>query len=86
VASYLAQLQGAMVWTGSYSRLAELSLPTLLIHGEFDQLVPPENARVLAEAIPGANLVLLPQASHIFPTDQQEAAGQAILSFLATVD
>ncbi|HLG12990.1 MAG TPA: alpha/beta fold hydrolase [Blastocatellia bacterium] len=83
--SYLAQLQGVRAW-GSHDRLRSLRVPTLVIHGESDQLVPPENARILARAIPGSSLVLLPSASHIFPTDQPEAAHEAILSFLQSVD
>jgi 3-oxoadipate enol-lactonase len=54
-----------------------------LIDGEGDQLVPPENGRLLASKIPGAKLVILAGASHIFPTDQPEASLVVILSFLA---
>jgi 3-oxoadipate enol-lactonase len=54
-----------------------------VIHGENDRLVPPGNGKLIAERIPGAKLVMLPNASHIFPTDQAEAAQRAILGFLA---
>ena len=47
-----------------------------------DRLVPPENAKLIAERIPGAKLAMIPRASHIFLTDQTEAAHQAILEFL----
>ena len=57
-------------------------MPTLVIHGETDQLVPPENGRIIAQAIPHARLVMLPHASHIFFTDQLEATSDALLSFL----
>jgi 3-oxoadipate enol-lactonase len=53
-----------------------------VIHGENDRLVPPENAKLIAERIPGAKLAMIPRASHIFLTDQTEAAHQAILDFL----
>ena len=43
-------------------------------HGETDQLVPPENGRVLARAIPDARLVMLPDARGQFLTDQLEPA------------
>jgi pimeloyl-ACP methyl ester carboxylesterase len=58
-------------------------VPTLVVHGESDRLVPPENGRRLAHSINGAKLVIIPKASHIFPTDQPEKAHQAVLSFLA---
>ena len=80
--AYLAQLQGILSWE-AYSRLSQISAPTLVIHGESDRLVPPGNGNLIAERIPGAKLVLLPHASHLFTTDQPEAAHRAILEFLA---
>ena len=81
---YMGQLQGIMSWE-AYSRLARITAPTLVIHGETDRLVPAANGRLIAERIPGAKLVLIPRASHIFETDQPGAAHQAILEFLAGV-
>jgi pimeloyl-ACP methyl ester carboxylesterase len=79
---YFAQLQGIRAWSGTHDRLAGLAMPTLVIHGETDQLVPGENGRIIAKAIPGARLAMIPHASHIFFTDQLHAATQAILTFL----
>ncbi|MBC8075016.1 MAG: alpha/beta fold hydrolase [Chloroflexales bacterium] len=78
---YVAQLKGAAFWQ-SYSRLGQIRAPTLVIHGANDQLIPPQNGRVIAKAIPGAQLRILAQASHIFFTDQPEASCSAILEFL----
>ncbi|HEY2497714.1 MAG TPA: alpha/beta fold hydrolase [Candidatus Angelobacter sp.] len=80
--AYMAQLQGILAWE-AYSRLQKISVPTLVIHGETDQLVPPGNGRLIASQIPGAKLTLLPRASHIFTTDQPEASHKAVLGFLA---
>jgi pimeloyl-ACP methyl ester carboxylesterase len=82
--SYLAQLQGIVSW-GSHARLATIGLPTLVIHGLTDKLVPPENGRILARAIPRARLLMLEAASHIFTTDQPEASLEAVGSFFAEV-
>lgn len=81
--AYYAQLQAIMNWEG-YSRLAQVSAPTLVLHGENDRLVPPENAKLIAGRIPGAKLVMIPGASHILGTDQPDAVHAAILSFLGT--
>lgn len=78
---FLAQLFAIIAWD-CYERLPQIKAPTLVIHGETDRLVPPGNARILASRIPGAKLVTLPNASHIFPTDQPEASVAAILDFL----
>ncbi len=79
--AYFAQLQAIMTWE-AYSRLGLIAAPTLVIHGENDRLVPPENAKLIAARVPGAKLAMIPRASHIFITDQTEAAHKAILEFL----
>jgi 3-oxoadipate enol-lactonase len=79
--AYFAQLQAVIAWE-AYSRLAQIAAPTLVIHGENDRLVPMENGRRIAARIPGAKLVIIPGASHIFTTDQPAAAQAAILDFL----
>src|SRR5262245_33191430 len=81
--AYNAQLQGILAWE-SYSRLPQIAKPTLVIHGETDRLIPPANATLIAERIPGAKLVLLPHASHLFATDQPEASMRAVQQFLAS--
>jgi pimeloyl-ACP methyl ester carboxylesterase len=78
---YFAQLQAVIAWE-AYSRLAQISAPTLVIHGENDRLVPAENGRRIAARIPGAKLVIIPDASHIFSADQPAATQAAILDFL----
>lgn len=80
-APFMAQLFAILGWQ-SYDRLPQIGSPTLVIHGEHDKLVPPGNGRLIAESIPNARLVLLPNASHIFTTDQPEAAHRELLSFL----
>ena len=79
--AYAAQLQGILAWE-SYSRLSAIDVRTLVIHGESDRLVPFGNARLIAESIRGAKLVMIPHASHIFATDQPDRTHDAILNFL----
>jgi 3-oxoadipate enol-lactonase len=62
-------------------RLRPIDVPTLVVHGEEDRLVPPENGRLLADAIPLARLLLVPGAGHVYPTDEPEA-DRAIVRFL----
>jgi pimeloyl-ACP methyl ester carboxylesterase len=44
--------------------------PTLVIHCRDDQVIDPEEGRLLASLIPGARLVLLPSGTHYFPTSR----------------
>ncbi|MGA8675116.1 MAG: alpha/beta fold hydrolase [Candidatus Acidiferrales bacterium] len=80
---YFGQLQGIIGWD-AYSRIAQITAPTLVIHGETDMLIPPANARLISERIPNARLVLIPRAGHIFETDQPALANRAILEYFAT--
>jgi pimeloyl-ACP methyl ester carboxylesterase len=81
-AGYMGQVQAILAWT-SFDRLAGIRAPTLIIHGDTDQLVPPGNAPILAEAIAGSGLAMLPHASHLFVTDQPDASHRAVLTFLS---
>jgi pimeloyl-ACP methyl ester carboxylesterase len=82
--SYLAQMAGIMDFE-AYSRLHRLRVPTLVIHGENDRLVPPGHGQLIASRIPGARLLLLRNASHIFITDQELESHNAIMGFLHEV-
>jgi pimeloyl-ACP methyl ester carboxylesterase len=83
--AYINQLMGILAWE-SYSRLDQIKVPTLVIHGEKDRLVPPGNGQLIAGRIPGAQLVMIPRASHIYTTDQPDASHRAVLDFLAKVN
>jgi pimeloyl-ACP methyl ester carboxylesterase len=66
--------QGAAVAThDAYERLNQMTAPTLVVHGEEDVFIPPANALVLAEKIPGAQLRLWPHAGHMYIIDEPEA-------------
>lgn len=59
-------------------RLAEIHVPTLVISGEFDPLVPPPLSRRVAEAIPGARYAVVRRAAHN-PMDERPREFNAIL-------
>jgi 3-oxoadipate enol-lactonase len=63
------------------ARLAQITAPTLVVHGEQDRVLPLDNGRLLAEAIAGAQFMALPDGAHAFPTDVPDAS-QAIVKFL----
>jgi pimeloyl-ACP methyl ester carboxylesterase len=82
---YTNQVLGVGQWGGAYERLASIAVPTLVLSGTADRLVNPENSNVLAREIPGASLVWLDGASHVFFTDQPEASAKAVVEFLSKV-
>jgi 3-oxoadipate enol-lactonase len=66
---YMAQLAAALSHD-AYARLGAISHPTLVVHGAEDRMVHPDNARLLAERIPAAQLRLWEQTGHLFFTDE----------------
>ena len=52
---------------GWRDRLGQIGVPTLVVHGAEDPAFPVPHARALAAEIPGASLVVLPDAGHGVP-------------------
>jgi pimeloyl-ACP methyl ester carboxylesterase len=74
--------QGAFAdWT-SHGRLGALSCPTLVLCGEEDGMVPPENSRQLASAIPGARLRLIPECGHLPMLEKPAEVRDEVFGFL----
>jgi 3-oxoadipate enol-lactonase len=73
----LGQL-GAIGTHDTHDRLGRVAIPTLVLHGERDPAVPVANARILAEAIPGARLEVLAGAGHVVFWDQPERCARLI--------
>jgi 3-oxoadipate enol-lactonase len=70
---------------GTYRRLGDVPHRTLVIHGDEDILVPAMNARVLHEAIPNAELALLP-GGHVFFHEYPELFFESLDRFFADTD
>lgn len=66
----------------TYNRLPQLTMPTLVITGKEDGLVPPENSVTLAQRIPNADLVLLANASHLFNIELPAATTDIVTRFI----
>ena len=84
-AHYQAQLAiglGLLPETAAFEdKLERIKVPTLILFGAHDKVVPPANAALLAEKIPGSIVVILPDAGHFFPIEIPEAASHAVIEF-----
>jgi 3-oxoadipate enol-lactonase len=69
----------------AYDRLPGLRVPTLILHGTEDRMIHPANARLMAERIPGARLVLLEGAGHVYHAERPEASDAEVLRFVRSV-
>ncbi len=63
-------------------KLGAVRVPTLILFGAHDNVVPPANARLLAAQLPQSKIVILPGAGHMFPIEAPEEAAQSVLEFL----
>jgi pimeloyl-ACP methyl ester carboxylesterase len=77
----VAQLQ-AISGHDTYDRLPTITAPTLVVHGADDPLIPAENGRILAERIPGAELILVEGSRHLVAPDKAAEVRAAVLDFL----
>lgn len=75
--------QLAVIGWSSYLWLPRLRVPTLVLHGEQDPVVPVVNARMLARRIPDAQLEVVPGAGHMLLFDEPEKAAPILERFLA---
>jgi pimeloyl-ACP methyl ester carboxylesterase len=70
--AYRAQLFAA-AWHNTLSALPRIAVPTLVVHGRLDRMIPVGNAQLIADRIPGARLRILEEAGHLYPTEEPDA-------------
>ena len=63
-------------------RLAELTMPTLIVHGDADSRIPLPCGRQLQNSIPSAELYIIPGAEHGLLSNESRAVRNLILQFL----
>lgn len=62
--------------------LPGITVPTLVVVGAGDALAPPEAARATAAAIPGAKLLIIPDAGHLTTLEAPDAVTEALTTWL----
>ena len=78
------QFQAFAEFDGS-AALADIRCPTLVLTGDLDELIPPQNSLMLARLIRGAELVVMPGRGHRVLWESTEACVDLIMRFLQTV-
>ena len=82
VAAYLAHLWAGASWS-SLPWLPSVRVPTLVVHGAGDNLVPPANALQLARLLPASRVHVLPGEGHLLVFDPDGAAAPLLEDFFA---
>lgn len=87
-AAFMAWLRGEMgMWhyrTDYRQQLGTMQVPTLLLHGTRDRVVPMQGARRAAERIPHARLQLVHRCGHWLPREAPEAFIEAATEFFSS--
>lgn len=78
----VAALAGMACRHDSTADLTTIDVPTLVIVGEHDAITPPADARAMADAIPGAELVVVPEAGHLSGLENPGAFNRALMAYL----
>jgi pimeloyl-ACP methyl ester carboxylesterase len=73
---------GAIAAHDTYGRLPQIKAPTLVIAGGSDEMILSANSPILAQRIPGAELVMYPKARHGYLYEVAGEATAAVLDFL----
>jgi pimeloyl-ACP methyl ester carboxylesterase len=68
------------------SRLHSIRVPTLIMSGDDDPLIPPENSKILKDLIPHAEFCLFPRLRHCFFIEDSNNFNQKVLNFLNSIE
>jgi pimeloyl-ACP methyl ester carboxylesterase len=64
-------------------RVAQISVPTLVIAGDADVVVDPRNAELLGSLIPGARVEIVPDRGHLLVWEDSPAVARLVTEFLS---
>ncbi|WP_186050856.1 alpha/beta fold hydrolase [Burkholderia gladioli] len=82
-AAFARQTAAVIGRPDSRRELPSIAVPSLVLVGDSDPVTPPEFAREMAEAIPGAKFVIVPECGHTSPLERPEAVNAALRDWLA---
>ena len=84
VAGVVIQMQAlALASNETQSRLADITNPTLVVHGTDDRMLPHVNSEIIAARIPGARLELWEDVGHLWWWEEPERAATLVLEHVA---
>jgi pimeloyl-ACP methyl ester carboxylesterase len=78
--------RAAIVNFDPYERLPQIKCPVMIVHGDQDVLVPPENAALIKTHIPHAETFMIPEAGHSYGAADPVGIHQRIVSWLRKAD
>ncbi|MEW6476428.1 MAG: alpha/beta fold hydrolase [Actinomycetota bacterium] len=83
-AAWIGALEAMKTRRDQTDLLSTIRVPTLVVVGESDALIPLDVAEAMAKAIPEARLEVVPQAGHVANLENPEVFNRAFAEFLST--
>ena len=81
IETFLKQVR-AIRWHNTLDRLNLIEVETLILAGDKDRLVSPENAKILAERIPSSKVIVFENIGHAMHLESPEKFNKTVLNFL----
>lgn len=78
-------LRGMVARPDRSALLPRIAVPTLVLAGAEDQVIPAEESEKMAGALPKGRLITIPDSGHLSPVENHPAVDAAILDFLQTL-
>ena len=85
-AGIIGALEGMAERPDCWHLLPKFEAPALVVAGQEDQIIDPESAQQIAEALPNGSFLSIPQAGHLPMLETPEALGKGLFSLLKQVE
>lgn len=73
-------------WKISQEKLRTIYIPTLILAGEEDQIIPPAASKILHQTIPHSRFILIKEAGHLLPLEKPQLVNAYIAEFLNSIN
>ncbi len=82
VEGFARQTEAAIGRPDSRPDLAAIQVPTLVLVGEEDRLIPLEHSREIASLIPDAEMIVLPDCGHSSTLEEPDLVSSALMAWM----
>jgi len=82
----VGDLLGMRARPDTHDLLRKVNVPSLVIHGTDDQLIPLSEGERIKDMIPGARMCVIPEAGHLPNLEQPELFNHAVIEFIKNLN
>lgn len=84
VEGFARQTEAVIGRIDSRPSLAAISVPTLILAGDCDPLIPPDRSEEIVASLPKARLTVIPECGHASTLEQPDAVNLALINWIAS--